>query len=82
MTTRRTALALAALGLAVVFAGGCGGSGGGGGDGGSGPGMPVGTLAPDFLLPDVNPSSATTGTDVSPRDHLGGVSAWYFAHAT
>jgi hypothetical protein len=36
---------------------------------------------PAFRLPDVNPSSATFGRQVSPRDHLGRISAWYFGHA-
>jgi len=39
-------------------------------------------MKPDFGLLDVNPNSSTTGTLVSPRDHLGHVSAWYFGHAT
>jgi hypothetical protein len=39
-------------------------------------------LAPDFLLADANPGSATSGQDVSPRDHLGKVTAWYFVAAT
>ena len=38
--------------------------------------------APDFARRDVNATSATFDTDVSPRDHLGAVSAWYFGHAT
>ncbi|MEZ5064146.1 MAG: hypothetical protein R3B81_05395 [bacterium] len=37
---------------------------------------------PDFSIADVNPNSATNGEMVSPRDHLGDVSAWYFGHAT
>ena len=37
---------------------------------------------PDFSLADVNASSASYSTTVSPRDHLGEVSAWYFGHAT
>jgi hypothetical protein len=37
---------------------------------------------PDFSLADVNPNSATSGEQVSPRDYLGKVSAWYFGHAT
>ncbi len=37
---------------------------------------------PDFTLPDVNPNSATYGTSISPRDHLGEVTAWYFGHST
>ncbi len=39
-------------------------------------------LPPDFLLEDVNATSATSGEDVSPRDRLESVSGWYFAHAT
>jgi hypothetical protein len=37
---------------------------------------------PDFDLVDVNSTSASHGQTVSPRDHLGEVSAWYFGHAT
>jgi hypothetical protein len=37
---------------------------------------------PDFTLPDVNPNSATNGMNVSPRAHLGEVTAWYFGHST
>lgn len=37
---------------------------------------------PEFSLVDVNPSSATYNQAISPRDHLGHVSAWYFGHAT
>ncbi len=37
---------------------------------------------PDFLLADVNETSPTFGTDVSPRDYLEKVSGWYFGHAT
>jgi len=36
----------------------------------------------DFALLDVNPNSQTTGSAISPRDLLGGVSAWYFGSAT
>jgi len=36
---------------------------------------------PDVQLQDVNPASATSGQDVSPRDYLGGTSAWYFGDA-
>ena len=39
-------------------------------------------LVADFSLIDVNPNSATYNQAVSPRDFLGGVSAWYFGHAT
>ena len=36
----------------------------------------------DFLLTDVNDTSPQFGLEVSPRDYLGGVSAWYFGHST
>ena len=36
---------------------------------------------PDFHLEDVNPASATFGDSVSPRQHLGEITAWYFGHA-
>jgi hypothetical protein len=36
---------------------------------------------PDFTLVDLNPASATYDQDVSPRDYLGKVSAWYFGRA-
>ena len=48
--------------------------------GGGGPSAPV--VVADFLLPDVNTTSTTFDTDVSPRDHIGRVSAWYFGSAT
>ena len=38
--------------------------------------------APDFALEDVNPTSATFEQMVSPRDHVGHVSAWFFGHST
>lgn len=44
--------------------------------------LPLQSVAPDFSLQDVNPNSATAGKFVSPRGELGGVSAWYFGHAT
>jgi len=37
---------------------------------------------PDFSVPDVNPNSARYQENVSPRDYLGQISAWYFGHAT
>ena len=37
---------------------------------------------PGFSLPDVNSTSPSFGQDVSPSDHLGHASAWYFGHAT
>ena len=48
----------------------------------AGPGPVSEAAVPDFTLPDVNPNSATNGQDVSPRDHLGRISAWYFGHST
>ena len=35
----------------------------------------------DFGLPDVNPTSDTNATTVSPRDYMGTVSGYYFGHA-
>jgi len=52
------------------------------GGGGSSPNTDGPQAIPDFQLPDVNPTSATFNQDVSPRDKLGGVSAWYFGSAT
>ena len=46
------------------------------------PPPPPPSQAPDFLLADVNPNSPTFGLNVSPRHHLGRVSAWYFGAAT
>ena len=37
---------------------------------------------PDFHLTDVNTTSTSSATFVSPRDYLEEVSAWYFGHAT
>jgi len=59
------------LGVGGMLAAGGGGAGGG-----------TGVLAPDFQILDVNTSSPTYDQIVSPRDHLGEVSAWYFGHAT
>lgn len=39
-------------------------------------------LVADFSLPDQNPTSARSGQAISPRDHLGDVSGWYFIHST
>ena len=69
----------AVLAAALTAAGGCGGSGG------APPtplGMAIGTQAPEFSLPDVNPASSTFATDVSPSQALGSASAWYFGHST
>ena len=38
--------------------------------------------APDFALRDVNPNSPTFDQRVTPRDHLGRISAWFFGWAT
>jgi hypothetical protein len=38
-------------------------------------------MVPDFSLNDENTTSATYNTDVSPRDYLGQISAWYFGNA-
>jgi hypothetical protein len=37
---------------------------------------------PDFALVDVNPASTRYRTQVSPRDELDRISAWYFGHST
>lgn len=42
----------------------------------------ISSVAPDFSLADVNPNSPTTGQQVSPRQQLARISAWYFGHAT
>lgn len=39
-------------------------------------------IVPDFSLLNVNTTSSRYGENVSPRDYLGGISAWYFGHAT
>ena len=48
----------------------------------SGGTTPAPQVMPDFLLADVNTTSATYDDDVSPRDSLGLFTAWYFASAT
>lgn len=68
----RTTRLLAALALAALVAA-CGD------DDPAGPGNQA---MPDFLLLDVNPLSTTYADQVSPRDYLGLVSAWYFGHST
>ncbi|MEW5739989.1 MAG: hypothetical protein AB1938_13740 [Myxococcota bacterium] len=45
-------------------------------------GQHQGAVLSDFALPDVNPASASFQKNVSPRDHLGKVSAWYFGHSS
>ena len=67
--------ARALLSLPFLFLVACGGS--------SGSADPVDTAAlADFTLLDVNPTSQTFNTDVSPRDQQGKISAWYFGAAT
>lgn len=44
-------------------------------------GTMVSQAMPDFSLLDASPTSMTSGRRVSPRDHLGKISAWYFADA-
>jgi hypothetical protein len=68
--------ALAAVGLIQAACGCCGDSAPY-----SSTVAPQGALA-DFRVPDVNQTSPTYNTLVSPRDHLGQISAWYFGHAT
>ena len=46
------------------------------------PVAPPSGLVQNFNLRDENPNSFTAGDDVSPRQHIGQISAWYFGHAT
>lgn len=39
-------------------------------------------VVPDFSLVDVNPNSPSSSRNVSPRQELHNISAWYFGHAT
>jgi len=39
-------------------------------------------LVPDFLLEDMNDTSTSYTLDVSPREYIGNLSAWYFGEAT
>ena len=59
-------------------------SGPAGQDGGDAAGTPElsDQAVPDFALTDVNPNSSRYQEIVSPRDYLGGISAWYFGHST
>lgn len=82
---RRPATALARYGTAVALAAALLAGASCGDD--PGPSQPGGGPAPaapvpDFALRDVNPTSPTYDREVSPRDHLGRVSAWYFGAAT
>lgn len=75
-------LRLAVLSLGVLFmVYGCGEDGSDTPmDPGNG-GPPPDPIA-DFSLLDVNPNSTTKDAQVSPRDYLQKVSAWYFGQAT
>ena len=66
----KRALLLSAAALALLPA--CGG--------GSDATAPAGPQ-PDFSLLDANTASASAGTNVSPRDFLGMVPAFYFGNA-
>jgi hypothetical protein len=50
--------------------------------GGTAPPNELPQVVPDFLLLDVNSSSPTFDQDVSPRDSLGLITAWYFSGGT
>lgn len=70
-------------------AGGSSGSGGaladasdGASDAADGADAFPGPVVPDFKLVDENPNSPHYKQNVSPRDYLGQVSAWYFGHST
>lgn len=69
-------------GVASTTTGGQGGTGASSGQGGLGQGGQGLGPVPDFSLLDVNETSPTHDTRVSPRDYLDQVSAWYFAEAT
>jgi len=74
MRTNRPLLWIAASLAVLVFAAGCD-------DDTTVPSTTADPM-PDFTLRDVNSTSPTFGTGVSPRDHQAVVSAWYFSHAT
>lgn len=42
----------------------------------------TGQVLPDFSLQDVNPASPSYLAQVSPREKLDKVTAWYFGHST
>lgn len=48
-------------------------------DGGDGR---TGTVPPDFMLPDLNPASASHRMTIIPSAQRGAISVWYFASAT
>jgi hypothetical protein len=53
-----------------------------GATGASGDTGPAPIPEPDFALVDLNPTSPTFGSTMSPRDELRKVSGWYFTHAS
>lgn len=57
---------------AAVLLPACGGGGGGGG-------VPVPSPQPDFSIVDTNAASTTFNQNVSPRQFMGKISAYYFA---
>ena len=73
----RSRLCTLALGCLLLFAVGCN-------DDSTAPEQPdppTGVM-PDFSLLDVNPNSPSHDQQVSPRQHLGSISAYYFGLAT
>ena len=68
--------------LLPLLLAGCGGAQESGPAPGTLPGPVAGAPAPDFVLQDVNPNSATNLAMLSPRQQLTRISAWYFGHAT
>ena len=58
------------------------GAAGGGASGSGGAGGAPAAVVSDFALQDVNATSLTFGTPVSPRDYLQQVSGWFFGEST
>ena len=77
-TTTASGTTSTPTGSTTTLSGGAGG--GAGGIGGAG-GAPA-TVVADFSLQDVNATSLTYGTAVSPRDYLQQVSGWFFGEST
>jgi len=66
----------------VIVAVGLLGQGCGGDDKGTNPPNPPDSLmVQDFHLEDINPNSSRYQQQVSPRDYLGRLTAWYFGSA-
>ncbi|MBD3334825.1 MAG: hypothetical protein GF355_04865 [Candidatus Eisenbacteria bacterium] len=78
-TGSRAALAAILVAGGLWWAG-CGSDSGT--DSGGGVGPPVGEIPPEFALRDVNPNTATHDSLLSPGDHLGNISAWWFGKGT